>query len=189
MRRIEPTPAAPTDAAGQGAPQPVATIAEAERLLLDLMDVMEALLELVEHETTLIRAGRTNTAALLEQSKSDLARHYVAAIGRLQSSHAYLCRAVPDAVAALQRRHDMFRALLQINLTVLAATRAVADGIIAREADARAAEASPERWALRRLPPARWPMPIVHPSMRAAASHAEFATLPFPLARDRSAAS
>ena len=42
----------------------------------------------------------------------------------------FLAQAAPDALAELQRRHDAFRALLQINLTVLATAHAVSEGII-----------------------------------------------------------
>ena len=49
---------------------------------------------------------------------------------RLKASRRFLAQIAPDALATLQRRHDAFRALLQINLTVLATAHAVSEGII-----------------------------------------------------------
>ena len=39
-------------------------------------------------------------------------------------------RVVPDKLETLRRRHDAFRALLQIDLTVLATAHAVSEGMV-----------------------------------------------------------
>ena len=36
----------------------------------------------------------------------------------------------PELLSALQRHHDVFRAMLQVNLTVLATAHAVSEGIV-----------------------------------------------------------
>ena len=53
-------------AAGQApSPRPVGDPAEAELLVTHLLDVMDALLGVVEQETELVRAGRLTDAAKL----------------------------------------------------------------------------------------------------------------------------
>jgi hypothetical protein len=111
-------------------PPPVDSSGDAEQLIVHLIDVMDALLGTVEEETSLVRAGRVSAATRLEPAKADLARLYVADIARLKTSYPYLSHTIPDVLEQLHRRHDTFRALLQINLTVLATAHAVAEGLI-----------------------------------------------------------
>jgi hypothetical protein len=107
-----------------------ATPADAKKLAEGLMEVMTALLAVIERETELVRAGKVREAMALESKKSDLSRRYVGTISHLKSSQDYLARATPDLLAALHRHHDTFRALLQVNLTVLATAHAVSEGIV-----------------------------------------------------------
>jgi hypothetical protein len=107
-----------------------ATPGEAQELAEGLMEVMTALLEVIERETELVRAGKVREAMALETKKSELSRRYVGSIAHLKNSQTYLASATPDLLAALHRHHDTFRALLQINLTVLATAHAVSEGIV-----------------------------------------------------------
>lgn len=111
-------------------PAPVANAAEAAELGVHFVDVMQALIGIVEQETTLVRAGRTREAAALEPQKSDLARLYLADAARVRECGGYLRREAPEVLKDLQNRHDVFHALLQINLTVLATAHAVAEGLV-----------------------------------------------------------
>lgn len=158
MSRPDPIlPFAEADAEGVDHPRRLHTVADAEELLLHLIEVMEALLAVVEEETRLVRAGRSDTAARLQRAKADLARLYMGAIADMRANRDFLRCAVPNALAALRSRHDTFRALLQMNLAVLACESAVADGRNARAP----APTEPAAWAprdggaRRRLPPAR----------------------------------
>jgi hypothetical protein len=101
--------------------------ADAEQLMLGLTEVMDGLLAVVEEETQLIRAGCADIPAPVEQSKADLARRYCADIARLQRSRPYLRQMMPVSFFVLQQRHKNFCALLQVNLTLLAAERAAAE--------------------------------------------------------------
>ena len=113
------------------APIPVAsTPAEARKLAEVLMEVMSALLGVIERETELVRAGKLSEAMALEPQKSDLSRRYVGAVAHLKASQKYLSQAAPELLTTLHRHHDVFRAMLQINLTVLATALAVSEGII-----------------------------------------------------------
>jgi hypothetical protein len=115
------------------APAPIATAttaADARKLAENLMDVMSALLGVVERETELVRAGKVREAMALEKDKTELSRRYVGAVGHLQASQKYLSQTAPELLKTLHRHHDVFRAMLQINLTVLATAHAVSEGII-----------------------------------------------------------
>lgn len=111
-------------------PPAAATPAEARKLAEGLMQVMSALLGIVERETELVRAGNVREAMALETQKGDISRQYVEAVGKLTRSRDYLKQSTPELLTALHRHHDTFRAMLQINLTVLATAHAVSEGIV-----------------------------------------------------------
>ena len=117
----------------QPAPAPIpmaSTPAEARKLAENLMDVMSALLGVIERETELVRAGKIREAMAFEPKKTELSRRYVHAVARLKASQKYLTQAAPELLTTLHRHHDVFRAMLQINLTVLATAHAVSESVI-----------------------------------------------------------
>ena len=124
----------------------VANTAEAEVLMKHLMDVMDALLGVVEEETNLVRAGNLAGAAKLEVTKGELSRLYLVDAARLKASERFLTRNMPDLFAALRRRHDLFHALLQMNLTVLATAHAVSESIMRGVSDELARRATPHAY-------------------------------------------
>ena len=124
----------------------VTNTAEAELLMTHLMDVMDALLAVVEEETGLVRAGNLAAAARLEPSKSELTRLYFLDAARLKASHDFLKRNMPEVFAALRQRHDLFHALLQMNLTVLATAHAVSESIMRGVSDEMARRATPQAY-------------------------------------------
>ena len=113
------------------APAPTAaTAADARKLAENLVDVMSALLSVIERETELVRAGKLREAMAFEPNKSELSRRYVGAVAQLKASQKFLAQSAPELLATLHRHHDTFRALLQINLTVLATAHAVSESIV-----------------------------------------------------------
>ncbi|MEZ5763298.1 MAG: hypothetical protein R3D69_02885 [Xanthobacteraceae bacterium] len=115
---------------------------QARKLAEGLIELMDALLKTVEQETELVRAGQIHESIRLEPVKSDLSRRYVSAIATLRANQRYMSQATPDLLATLHRHHDTFRAILQVNLTVLATAHAVSEGIVRgvnREMQKRAA--------------------------------------------------
>jgi hypothetical protein len=113
------------------APTPKAsTASDARKLAENLMDVMSALLGVIERETELVRAGKLRDAMALEPDKADLSRRYVSAVAHLKASQQYLSQTAPELLTTLHRHHDVFRAMLQINLTVLATAHAVSESIV-----------------------------------------------------------
>ena len=120
----------PQRRAAPAATPATATATEARKLAENLMDVMSALLGLIERETELVRAGKLREAMAFEPEKTSLARRYVSAVGHLKASQKFLAQSAPELLATLHRHHDTFRAMLQVNLTVLATAHAVSEGIV-----------------------------------------------------------
>jgi hypothetical protein len=110
--------------------EPIASLIAAHELVSHFSEVMDTLLGIVEEETRLVQEGRLDDLPALEGRKADLARSYIADTDRLTACKPYLAEALPDLLDALRQRHDNFRSLLQINLTVLATAQAVSAGIV-----------------------------------------------------------
>ena len=75
-------------------------------------------------------ASTVAEAMALEAQKTDLSRRYVSAVTQFKASQKYLSQAAPELLTTLHRHHDVFRAMLQVNLTVLATAHAVSEGIV-----------------------------------------------------------
>lgn len=104
--------------------------AEARKIAEQLMDAMSALLGLIERETELVRAGQVREAMTLESKKQELSRNYVGAVTQLKANQAQLAKSAPELLSTLHRHHDAFRAMLQVNLTVLATAHAVSESVV-----------------------------------------------------------
>lgn len=111
-------------------PNTAAGNAEARKVAEQLMDAMNALLGLVERETELVRAGQVREAMTLESKKQELSRNYVSAVSELKTNQAQLAKSAPELLSTLHRHHDAFRAMLQVNLTVLATAHAVSESVV-----------------------------------------------------------
>ncbi|MBV8926801.1 MAG: hypothetical protein JOZ74_15645 [Bradyrhizobium sp.] len=107
-----------------------ANAGEARKLAENLMDVMNGLLSIIERETELVRAGKLREAMQFEKNKAELSRRYVAVVGQMKASQKYLSQQAPELLKTLHRHHDVFRSMLQINLTVLATAHAVSENIV-----------------------------------------------------------
>ena len=94
------------------------------------MEAMSALLAIIERETELVRAGKVREAMQLEEQKNELSRRYVVVVENLKNAQKHLAQVAPELLATLRRNHETFRAMLQINLTVLATAHAVSEGIV-----------------------------------------------------------
>jgi len=125
-----PAQSLPAQAAAAAIPSPASSPAEARKLADGLLEVMDALLGLIEHETALVRAGNVREAIKLEPKKTELSRRYTAMIAVMKASQKYLAQVTPELLSALHHHHDVFRAMLQVNLTVLATAHAVSEGIV-----------------------------------------------------------
>ena len=108
----------------------ISTPVEARKLAESLMEVMSALLGVIERETELVRAGKIREAMTFEAQKTEFSRRYATTVAHLKASQKYLAEASPELLKTLHRHHDVFRAMLQINLTVLATAHAVSESIV-----------------------------------------------------------
>ncbi len=70
--------AAPSFSAPMTSPAPIATAAEAEKLIAHFLEVMDTLVGVLRQETDLVRGGRLAQAAALAQPKADLTSLYIA---------------------------------------------------------------------------------------------------------------
>ena len=101
-----------------------------QALAESLIITMTALLDTVEQETALVRAGRIVEAMALQEDKAALSQRYLQAVEHLKGADATLRATAPDLLAALRHHHETFRTLLAANLTVLATAHAVSEGIV-----------------------------------------------------------
>jgi hypothetical protein len=108
----------------------VSTPVQATQVANRLIDAMNALLKIVEDETALVRKGKVSEAIELEPQKTELSQLYSRAIGDLRANQPYMSKSTPEILKTLRRHHEQFRAVLQINLTVLATAHAVSEGIV-----------------------------------------------------------
>jgi len=79
------------------------TAPQARKLAENLMDVMSALLGVIERETELVRAGKLREALAFEPQKTDLSRRYVNAVAQLKASQKYLAQTAPELPALTLR--------------------------------------------------------------------------------------
>ncbi len=122
---------------------PVASAAEAEHVITRLNAVMDDLLAVVVAETELLRGGKLADASKLSAKKAELARLYIEDAERLKEGKSSFAQAMPETLEMLRRRHEDFRARLQVNLTVLATAHAVSESIIRGVSGELARKAAP----------------------------------------------
>jgi hypothetical protein len=127
---------------------PIVTVNEAEALLSRLLEIIPALMAIIEQETTLVRAGRLIEATRLEPCKAQLSVVYLSEAARVKASCHYLNQHLSARCRELRRKHDELHALLRINLTVLATAHAVSEGIIRGVARELARKAAPKTYGM-----------------------------------------
>jgi hypothetical protein len=123
---------------------PITTQAQAESAIDDLTALIEELSSLVTRETALVRAGHVRSAAEIEPTKKDLAGKLHACGERLKANAKFILQAAPARCAALNGAQQVFRAVLQKNLVVLATAHAVSEGIMRRLSGELAKKSSPQ---------------------------------------------
>jgi hypothetical protein len=122
------------------------TATQPSDVMSDLAAAMDEIVTIVAQETELVRAGRLADATGLQAAKTELANRYYAGASRLNGLMPQLKTAQPHLVADIKRKHEEFRALLQINLTVLATAHAVSEGIMRGVSDELARKAAPSTY-------------------------------------------
>ena len=151
------SPQRPPAAAPAQRPQPIASAAEGAQLIGRLSGVMDALLDVVEEETALMRKGRLRAATAIGARKAELAQAYFADAERLKANAAFLATHAGVPLDRLRARHEVFRGRLQLNLTVLATAHAVSESLIRGVAGEVARRSVPQTYGVsgRANPPGR----------------------------------
>lgn len=124
----------------------IGSVAEGEQLMAELTRAMDGLLGLLDQETHLVRSGRLSAASALTAAKAELVGTYLAAAERVKANAAFLRDHLRARLGDVHRRHDVFRARLQMNLTVLATAHAVSEGIVRGVAGEIARKAAPRTY-------------------------------------------
>lgn len=92
--------------------------------------VLAALVEIMNAETTLLRAHRYRDAGALTAEKTQLAQDYVGLARAVQRRIEDIKAAAPEAVARLNRSHDSLATQMAENLRVIATARDVTDRLL-----------------------------------------------------------
>jgi hypothetical protein len=121
-------------------------LSQPQIVMSDLVATMDDILRVVAQETELVRAGKLIPATRLQPEKAELANRYYAGTTQLKAILSALPPDHQQQLAELKRRHEEFRALLQINLTVLATAHAVSEGIMRGVSDELARKAAPSTY-------------------------------------------
>jgi hypothetical protein len=121
-------------------------LSQPQTVMSDLAATMDDILRVIEHETELVRAGSLAKAAQLQAEKTELANRYYAGTTHLKAMVSALPPEHEQSLSDLKRKHEEFRALLQINLTVLATAHAVSEGIMRGVSDQLARKTAPSTY-------------------------------------------
>lgn len=117
-----------------------------QSLMSELAATMDDILRVIARETELVRAGSLAKASQLQPEKADLANRYYAGTTHLKAMLPALPSDQRHMLADLKHRHEDFRALLQLNLTVLATAHAVSEGIMRGVSDELARKTAPSTY-------------------------------------------
>jgi hypothetical protein len=116
---------------------------QAVQLIADLGVAMDDLLAVLAEETALVRDGHLRRARDLSDIKSDLAAVYTRLMLLARDEVATLSYFLPRETEDLKRRHELFRAEVQINLAVLETAREVAEDMVRGVANDTEGETTP----------------------------------------------
>ncbi|KRA45555.1 hypothetical protein [Devosia sp. Root635] len=91
---------------------------------------LAALVDVMNQETTLLRAGHMRQAGTLTPEKTRLAQDYVSFARSVQRQSARLKAQAPDAVERLRLGHERLATQMAENLRVLATARMVTEDLL-----------------------------------------------------------
>lgn len=111
---------------------------DAETLCVRAETALTALVEVMNRETTFLRAGHVRDATALTNEKTQLAQDYVTLARAVQRAAPRLKAEAPARVDALRRGHEALATQMAENLRVLATAKTVTENLltdVARAAD------------------------------------------------------
>ncbi len=110
------------------------------------LSVLEALVAVMNEETTLLRTGQMRNAGAVSARKTELAQDYVSLVRSIQRQTARLLREAPDDVRRLRAGHERLATQMAENLKVLATARSVTETILTDVAEAVGQGARPKTY-------------------------------------------
>jgi flagellar biosynthesis/type III secretory pathway chaperone len=107
----------------------------AEDLCGQAETALQALVTIMNEETTLLRAGRFRDAASLTAQKTQLAQDYVVFARSVQRQTDRLAAEAPVSLDRLHKNHDSLATQMAENLRVIATAKTLAEDILVDVAD------------------------------------------------------
>ncbi|KKB79902.1 hypothetical protein VW35_05345 [Devosia soli] len=107
----------------------------AEELCTQAEVALQALVTIMNEETTLLRAGRFRDAGGLTAQKTQLAQDYVVFARSVQRQTERLSTEAPASLDRLHRNHDSLATQMAENLRVIATAKTLAEDILVDVAD------------------------------------------------------
>jgi hypothetical protein len=107
---------------------------------------LRALVEIMNQETTLLRAGRHREAGVLGADKTRLAQDYVSYSRAVQRQIDRLKAEAPDDVGMLRLGHERLATQMAENLKVIATARTVTEDLLTDVAQQVARAAKPKTY-------------------------------------------
>jgi hypothetical protein len=102
----------------------------AEELCRQTSECLEALVSVMNEETTLLRAGKYKECSAFTSAKTRLAQDYVGFVRAVQRRAGALRKDAPAAVAALRQGHEKLATQMAENLRVIATARLVTQDLL-----------------------------------------------------------
>jgi hypothetical protein len=102
----------------------------ANELCMIAETALDALVDIMNEETTLLRAGRMSQAGTLTPEKTRMAQDYVSFARAVQRQGARLKLEAPDSVERLRLGHERLATQMAENLRVLATARMVTEDLL-----------------------------------------------------------
>ena len=107
----------------------------AQELCNQAESALQALVTIMNEETTLLRAGRFRDAASLTAQKTQLAQDYVVFARAVQRQTDRLLLEAPESLDRLHQNHDRLATQMAENLRVIATAKTLAEDILVDVAD------------------------------------------------------
>lgn len=118
----------------------------ARELIAVTEGTLRTLVEVMNSETTLLRAGRHRDAATFGAEKTRLAQDYVSYARAVQRQLERLKAEAPDDIGLLRLGHERLATQMAENLKVIATARAVTEDLLTDVAQAVARSAQPKTY-------------------------------------------
>ncbi|MCB9994180.1 MAG: hypothetical protein H6873_11055 [Hyphomicrobiaceae bacterium] len=119
---------------------------QAEMLCASAESALAAFVDIMNRETTLLRAGQYKQAGELSARKAEIAQDYVSLARAVQDQAERLKREAPEDLTRLQSGHEKLATQMAENLRVLATARQVTQDLISDVARATGATTRAETY-------------------------------------------